>query len=74
MTTLGVGDYEEILARLGTARGGTWGTPGVTADDVRARKAVIGDASASLWAAGRALIDEGERRGWSRPGQSASTA
>ncbi|MGW5046430.1 HD domain-containing protein [Streptomyces griseoluteus] len=48
------------------ARGGTWRTPGVTADDVRARKAVIGDASASLWTAGRHLIDEGERRGWSR--------
>lgn len=48
------------------ARGGTWRTPGVTADDVRARKAVIGDASASLWTAGRQLIDEGERRGWSR--------
>ncbi|MYZ06248.1 HD domain-containing protein [Streptomyces sp. SID2999] len=48
------------------ARGGTWRTPGVTADDVRARKAVIGDASASLWTAGRRLIDEGERRGWSR--------
>ncbi|MFI8346839.1 HD family hydrolase [Streptomyces sp. NPDC085596] len=48
------------------ARGGTWRTPGVTADDVRARKAVIGDASASLWTAGRYLIDEGERRGWSR--------
>ncbi|MFD4789211.1 HD family hydrolase [Streptomyces sp. NPDC058459] len=48
------------------ARGGTWRTPGVTADDVRARKAVIGDASASPWTAGRHLIDEGERRGWSR--------
>ncbi|GHF32346.1 HD domain-containing protein [Streptomyces griseoluteus] len=48
------------------ARGGTWRTPGVTADDVRARKAVIGDASAALWTAGRHLIDEGERRGWSR--------
>ncbi|MFH9428325.1 HD family hydrolase [Streptomyces sp. NPDC017615] len=48
------------------ARGGTWRTPGVTADDVRARKAVIGEASASLWTAGRHLIDEGERRGWSR--------
>ncbi len=47
-------------------RGGTWRTPGVTADDVRARKAVIGDASAALWKAGRHLIDEGERRGWSR--------
>ncbi|GAB2814011.1 hypothetical protein GCM10027176_18190 [Actinoallomurus bryophytorum] len=48
------------------ARGGTWQTPGVTADDVRARKAVIGDASAALWKAGRHLIDEGEHRGWSR--------
>jgi putative hydrolases of HD superfamily len=50
------------------ARGGTWQTPGVTADDIRARKAVIGDASTALWEAGRELIDEGERRGWSRPG------
>ncbi|MFD7641560.1 HD family hydrolase [Kitasatospora sp. NPDC059795] len=50
------------------AQGGTWRTPGVTADDVRARKAVIGDASAALWEAGRRLIDEGERRGWSRKG------
>ncbi|MFH9662851.1 HD family hydrolase [Streptomyces sp. NPDC017248] len=48
------------------ARGGTWRTPGVTADDVRARKAVIGEASSSLWKAGRRLIDEGEARGWSR--------
>jgi putative hydrolases of HD superfamily len=48
------------------ARGGTWQTPGVTADDIRARKAVIGDASAALWKAGRHLIDEGESRGWSR--------
>ncbi|QNS02678.1 HD domain-containing protein [Streptomyces xanthii] len=53
------------------ARGGTWRTPGVTADDVRARKAVIGDASGSLWEAGRRLIDEGEQRGWARtsPGE-----
>lgn len=48
------------------ARGGTWKTPGVTADDVRTRKAVIGDASTTLWEAGRRLIDEGEKRGWSR--------
>ncbi|MFD5828654.1 HD family hydrolase [Lentzea sp. NPDC060358] len=48
------------------AKGGTWRTPGVTADDVRARKAVIGDASAPLWDAARQLIDEGERRGWAR--------
>nr|WP_042179648.1 HD domain-containing protein [Kibdelosporangium sp. MJ126-NF4]CEL13938.1 HMP-PP hydrolase (pyridoxal phosphatase) Cof, detected in genetic screen for thiamin metabolic genes (PMID:15292217) [Kibdelosporangium sp. MJ126-NF4]CTQ88307.1 HMP-PP hydrolase (pyridoxal phosphatase) Cof, detected in genetic screen for thiamin metabolic genes (PMID:15292217) [Kibdelosporangium sp. MJ126-NF4] len=53
------------------ARGGTWRTPGVTADDVRARKAVIGDASQSLWNASRGLIDEGERRGWARTATSA---
>ncbi|WP_344870641.1 HD domain-containing protein [Allokutzneria multivorans] len=51
------------------ARGGTWKSPGVTADVVRARKAVIGEASSSLWAAGQELIDEGERRGWSAPGR-----
>ncbi|WAL75926.1 HD domain-containing protein [Kitasatospora sp. YST-16] len=50
------------------ARGGTWRTPGVTADDVRARKSVIADASTPLWAAARRFIDEGEARGWSRPG------
>ncbi|SER83951.1 putative hydrolases of HD superfamily [Lentzea xinjiangensis] len=48
------------------AKGGTWRTPGVTADDVRARKAVIGEASAPLWDAAKHLIDEGERRGWAR--------
>jgi putative hydrolase of HD superfamily len=53
------------------AKGGTWQTPGVTADDVRSRKAVIGDASSALWTAGLELIDEGERRGWSRPGSAA---
>ncbi|WAL66148.1 HD domain-containing protein [Amycolatopsis cynarae] len=66
-------DRLEPLLLNWMARGGTWRTPGVTADDVRARKAVIGDASASLWAAGRELIDEGERRGWSRPGRGVST-
>ncbi len=49
------------------ARGGTWRTPGVTADDVRRRKAVIGDASAQLWEAAQRLINEGEARGWARP-------
>ena len=47
-------------------RGGTWRTPGVTADAVRARKAHIGAASANLGATARAIIDEGERRGWVR--------
>ncbi|MFB9834870.1 GNAT family N-acetyltransferase [Actinoallomurus acaciae] len=48
------------------ARGGTWQTFDVTADDVRARKAVIGDGSGTLWKAARHLIDEGQRRGWVR--------
>ncbi|MGW6444397.1 HD domain-containing protein [Lentzea sp. NPDC055074] len=48
------------------AEGGTWRTPGVTANDVRARKAVIGDGSARLWEAALRIIDEGERRGWAR--------
>lgn len=51
------------------AGGGTWGTPGVTADTVRERKAVIGEASTPLWTAVRSLIDEGERRGWVAPGE-----
>jgi putative hydrolase of HD superfamily len=50
------------------SRGGTWREPGVTAPAVRARTSMIGDASAALWDAGRALIDESERRGWARPG------
>ncbi|WP_434442625.1 HD domain-containing protein [Lentzea sp. E54] len=48
------------------AKGGTWRTPGVTANDVRARKAVIGEGSRKLWDAALHLIDEGERRGWAR--------
>ncbi|WP_243791968.1 HD family hydrolase [Saccharopolyspora gloriosae] len=51
------------------AGGGTWRTPGVTADTVRERKAVIGEASDPLWTAARSLIDEGERRGWVAPGE-----
>jgi putative hydrolases of HD superfamily len=50
------------------ARGGTWRSPGVTADDVRARKALISDASTVLGDAAMRVIDEGERRGWVRPG------
>jgi putative hydrolases of HD superfamily len=53
------------------ARGGTWRSPGVTADDVRARKALISDASAVLGEAALAVINEGERRGWVRPGPAA---
>jgi putative hydrolase of HD superfamily len=45
-------------------KGGTWQTPGVTDADVRRRKSVIGDASATLWAYAQQLIDLGARRGW----------
>jgi putative hydrolases of HD superfamily len=48
-------------------RGGTWRAPGVTAGRIRDRTAHIADASAALWQAGQALIDESERRGWVRP-------
>lgn len=47
--------------------GGTWRTSGVTEADVRARKSVIGDASAELWAYARRLIGLGARRGWVAP-------
>ncbi|MBK1789312.1 HD domain-containing protein [Prauserella cavernicola] len=46
------------------AQGGTWRTPGVTADTVRARKSCIGEASSALGSLARTLVDEGERRGW----------
>jgi len=65
-------DRLEPLLLNWMARGGTWRTQGVTADDSRARKAVIANASASLWRAGKELIDESERRGWSRPGRPAA--
>ncbi|MCT2586114.1 HD domain-containing protein [Actinophytocola gossypii] len=60
-------DRLEPLLLNWMSRGGTWHTPGVTADVVRARKSVIADASAALGEAARAVIDEGERRGWLRP-------
>lgn len=47
------------------AHGGTWQTPGVTTQDVRERKAVIGESSTSLWAAASSMIEEGAERGWS---------
>lgn len=50
------------------AGGGTWRTPGVTADTVAARTSAIGEASAQLGAAVRTMIDEGVRRGWVEPG------
>lgn len=45
-------------------RGGTWKTPGVTDEVVRARKSVIGDASTTLWDYGQTLIAHGARQGW----------
>ncbi|MET9631589.1 HD domain-containing protein [Lentzea sp. NPDC006480] len=48
------------------AKGGTWRTPGVTANDVRSRKAVIGEGSTALYDAAMHLINEGERRGWAQ--------
>lgn len=51
-------------------RGGTWRTPGVTAAAVRTRTGMIADGSAALWDVARALIEESERRGWARPGDS----
>jgi putative hydrolases of HD superfamily len=62
-------DRLEPLLLNWMAGGGTWRTPGITADDVRARKAHIGAASTPLGATARAIIDEGERRGWVRSGQ-----
>ena len=60
-------DRLEPLLLNWMARGGTWRTPGVTAEDVRARKATIAQASAALGSAAKSIIDEGERRGWLRP-------
>ncbi|MDF3605559.1 HD domain-containing protein [Paracoccus sp. DMF-8] len=44
--------------------GGTWHTPGVTARDVLARKAPIGQASELLWQTAQSLVGEGVRRGF----------
>lgn len=51
------------------ASGGTWLTPGVTADTVRTRTAHIGEASGALGDAMRALIAGAERNGWVAAGQ-----
>ncbi|MFL6124930.1 HD domain-containing protein [Actinophytocola sp.] len=51
------------------AGGGTWRTPGVTADTVRTRTAHIGEASAALGGAMATLIDDATRNGWVVPGQ-----
>ncbi|MEU8567388.1 HD domain-containing protein [Streptomyces pathocidini] len=54
---------QPLLLNYGN-RGGTWRTPGVTDADVRARKSVIGDASAPLWAYAQQLIETGAENGW----------
>jgi putative hydrolase of HD superfamily len=51
------------------AGGGTWLTPGVTADVVRSRTEHIGQASSALGEAMRALITGAERNGWVAAGQ-----
>jgi putative hydrolase of HD superfamily len=55
------------------AAGGTWLTPGVTADTVRTRTAHIGEASQELGAAIASLVDGAERNGWVAAGQQVST-
>lgn len=55
------------------AGGGTWQTPGVTADVVRARTEHIGEASTSLGEAMAALIAGAERNGWVAAGQQGTT-
>jgi putative hydrolases of HD superfamily len=56
------------------AGGGTWLTPGVTADTVRTRTAHIGEASKTLGEAMAALIDGAERNGWVAAGQQGVTS
>lgn len=51
------------------AAGGTWLTPGVTADTVRTRTAHVGEASTALGEVLDALIDGAERNGWVVAGQ-----
>lgn len=51
------------------AAGGTWLTPGVTADTVRTRTTHIGEASSALGEAFTALIDGAVRNGWVAAGQ-----
>lgn len=58
---------QPLLLNYGN-KGGTWTTPGVTADTVRARKSVIGDASQQLWDYAQTLIRTGADNGWVPPG------
>ncbi|MDO0928748.1 HD domain-containing protein [Streptomyces sp. TG1A-8] len=54
---------QPLLLNYGN-RGGTWRTPGVTANDVLARKSLIKDASADLWRYAQSLIHAGAAHGW----------
>ncbi|WP_051653785.1 HD domain-containing protein [Kitasatospora cheerisanensis] len=54
---------QPLLLNYGN-RGGTWRTPGVTEADVLARKSVIGESSAELWAYAETLIRTGAEHGW----------
>ncbi len=54
------------------AGGGTWQTPGVTAEIVRTRTAHIGEASSALGAAMTAMIDGAVSNGWVTAGQQAA--
>ncbi|MGA4878576.1 HD domain-containing protein [Streptomyces lydicamycinicus] len=54
---------QPLLLNYGN-RGGTWRTPGVTEEDVLARKSVIKDASADLWRYAQDLIHTGAANGW----------
>ncbi|GAA0346449.1 hypothetical protein GCM10010319_23660 [Streptomyces blastmyceticus] len=54
---------QPLLLNYGN-RGSTWRTPGVTEDDVLARKSAIEDASADLWRYAQDLIRTGGTNGW----------
>ncbi|WP_432142386.1 HD domain-containing protein [Streptomyces sp. bgisy084] len=63
--------FQPLLLNYGN-RGGTWRTPGVTEDDVLARKSVIKDACAELWRYAQDLIHTGAANGWVPRGDSCS--
>jgi putative hydrolase of HD superfamily len=45
-------------------RGGTWRTPGVTAEEIRRRMSVIGEGAPQLWRYAQQLIDIAVAEGW----------
>jgi putative hydrolase of HD superfamily len=56
---------QPLLLNYGN-RGGTWRTPGVDENVVRARKSVIRDGSAELWDYALTIIEHGVNAGWMR--------